>query len=257
LTVAVPYRLIGMVHLRPLPGAPAFDGDLAAVIEAAVADARTLAKAGFDAVIVENFGDAPFFADDVPKITVAAMTRAVHAVAAAGIPVGVNALRNDALAALAIASAAPASFIRVNVLSGTMFTDQGPIVGAAADVGRFRATHCPDAAILADVFVKHATPPPGLSLSDATVDLSERSGADGVVVSGSATGAPADLDDLEVVSGSTRLPVFAGSGVSPGSIAAVLAVADGAIVGTATKPGGRIEAPVDLDLARAVVAAAS
>jgi uncharacterized protein len=257
LTVAVPYRLIGMVHLRPLFGAPAFDGDFDTVIDAAVADARTLAEAGFDAVIVENFGDVPFFAEDVPKVTVAAMTTAVTAVASAGLPVGVNVLRNDALAALAVVAATPASFVRVNVLSGTMFTDQGPIVGAAADVARFRAAHCPDAAILADVFVKHATPPPGLSLHDATVDLSERSGADGVVVSGSATGAPADLDDLKTVTESTRLPVFAGSGVNPGSIAAVLSVADGAIIGSATKPGGKIEAKVDLGLASAVVAAAS
>jgi uncharacterized protein len=256
LTLEVPHRLIGMVHLRPLPGAPSFDGDLDGVIAAAVADADALAAAGFDAVIVENFGDAPFFPDDVPKTTVAAMTMAVVAVAGVGLPVGVNVLRNDALAALSIAAVTPASFIRVNVLAGTMFTDQGPIVGSAAEVARFRAAHCPDVAVLADVFVKHATPPPGLSLRDATIDLSDRSGADAIVVSGSSTGAPAAVDDLETVTGSTRLPVFVGSGVTADTIGAILRIADGAIVGTATKPDGRIEAPVDPDLAGAVVAAA-
>jgi membrane complex biogenesis BtpA family protein len=251
-----PHRLIGMVHLGPLPGAPDFAGDLRHVIETAVRDASTLADAGFDAVMVENFGDAPFFADDVPQITVASMTRAVDAVSDVGLPVGVNVLRNDALAALAIAATTAASFIRVNVLSGTMFTDQGPIVGKAADVARFRAEHCPEIAVMADVFVKHATPPAGLSLEGATRDLSERSGADAIILSGAGTGTATSLQDLTTVDDNTDLPVFVGSGVTAASVAETLEIADGMIVGTATKPGGRVEAPVDAMLARAIVTAA-
>lgn len=250
------HRLIGMVHLGPLPGAPRFDGDLRSVIHAAVQDAATLADAGFDAVMVENHGDAPFFADDVPKITVAAMARAVEAVGAVGLDTGVNVLRNDALAALSVAATTGASFIRVNVLTGTMFTDQGPIVGKAAGVERFRARHSPEVAILADVFVKHATPPAGLTLTDATTDLSARSGADGIIVSGAATGVAADLDELAVVADATSLAVYVGSGVNADSIAATLKIADGVIVGSATKPDGRIDFPVDVELARAIVSAA-
>lgn len=245
-----------MVHLGPLPGAPDFAGDLSRVIETAVRDASTLADAGFDAVMVENFGDAPFFADDVPKITVAGMTRAVDAVGEVDLPVGVNVLRNDPLAALGIAAATGASFVRVNVLSGTMFTDQGPIVGKAAEVARFRAEHCPEVAVMADVFVKHATPPAGLTLEGATRDLSERSGADAIIVSGPGTGAATDIEDLTVVADVTDLPVYVGSGVTAASVAALLTIADGVIVGTATKPGGRVEAPVDALLAKAIVTAA-
>lgn len=245
-----------MVHLGPLPGAPDFAGDLRRVIETAVRDASTLADSGFDAVMVENFGDAPFFADSVPKITVAGMTRAVDAVGEVDLPVGVNVLRNDPLAALGIAAATGASFIRVNVLSGTMFTDQGPIVGNAAEVARFRAEHCPEVAVMADVFVKHATPPAELTLEGATRDLSERSGADAIIVSGPGTGAATDIEDLAVVADVTDLPVYVGSGVTAESMAALLTIADGVIVGTATKPGGRVEAPVDTGLAKAIVAAA-
>jgi hypothetical protein len=245
-----------MVHLGPLPGAPSFAGDLRRVIETAARDASTLADAGFDAVMVENFGDAPFFADEVPKITVAGMTRAVHAVGDVGLPVGVNVLRNDALAALAIAATTGASFIRVNVLSGTMFTDQGPIVGQAAQAARFRAEHCPEVAVMADVFVKHATPPAGLTLVGATHDLSERSGANAIIVSGPGTGAAAHIEDLTVVADTTDLPVFVGSGVTAASVAETLEIADGVIVGTATKPGGRVDAPVDALLAKAIVSAA-
>ena len=127
-------RLVGMVHLGPLPGAPRYRGDLDAVITAAVADARTLIDAGFDGLMVENFGDAPFFADDAPKETIAAMTRVVGAVTALGAPTGVNVLRNDALGALAVAAASGAAFIRVNVLSGVMYTDQGVITGKGAEL---------------------------------------------------------------------------------------------------------------------------
>jgi membrane complex biogenesis BtpA family protein len=242
-----------MVHLGPLPGSPDYDGDLEAVIDAAVADATTLAAAGFDGVMVENFGDAPFFADDVPKVTVAAMTKAVDAVTASGLPIGVNVLRNDALAALSIAAATGAAFIRVNVLSGSMFTDQGEITGKAAEVARLRAAICPDVAVMADVFVKHAMPPAGVSLAEATRDLAERGGADAVIVSGASTGAAADLDDLAIVADNTGLPVYVGSGVTTDSVAATLKIADGVIVGTATKPAGRIDAPVDADLAAAIV----
>lgn len=250
-------RLVGMVHLRPLPGSPSFDGDLDSVIASARADASVLASVGFDGLMIENFGDAPFYADDVPKVTIAAMTTVVNAVSdAAGIPVGVNVLRNDALGALAVAAATGATFIRVNVLSGTMFTDQGPIVGRAAEVARTRSILCPDVAIMADVFVKHATPPHGLTLEGATKDLLERGGADAVIVSGSGTGAPAAADDVSAVAALSHIPVYLGSGVTADNAQTMLSIADGAIVGSSLKPDGDVAAPVDRDLARAFIDAA-
>ena len=246
-----------MVHLGPLPGAPAFGGSMRTVLERAHSDAQALAEAGYDGIMVENFGDAPFFADDVPKVSIAAMALAVAEVASVGLPTGVNVLRNDALGALAVAAATAASFIRVNVLSGMMYTDQGPIVGRAADIGRSRRELCPDTAILADVFVKHATPPAGLSLVDATNDLVERAGADAVVVSGAGTGSPTSLDDLRAVANHSDLPVYVGSGATAATIAEILSVGDGAIVGSATKIDGIATNPVDPERAAAIVRAAS
>lgn len=251
-------RVIGMVHLGPLPGSPTFGGSLDAVIEAAARDAALLAEAGFGGIMVENFGDAPFFADDVPKVTVASMSRAVAAVIDSGrLPTGVNVLRNDALAALAVAAASGAAFIRVNVLSGTMFTDQGPIVGRSADVARARASLCPDTAILADVFVKHAAPPPGLRIEDATRDLVERGGADAVVVSGSGTGAATDPDEVRAVAAVASAPVYVGSGVTPQTAAPLLEVASGLIIGSALKQDGRATNPVDPHRAEEFIASIS
>jgi membrane complex biogenesis BtpA family protein len=250
-------RLVGMVHLGPLPGAPRYRGDLDAVITAAVADARTLIDAGFDGLMVENFGDAPFFGDDAPKETIAAMTRVVGAVTALGAPTGVNVLRNDALGALAVAAASGAAFIRVNVLSGVMYTDQGVITGKAAEVARLRAAIAPAVAVFADVFVKHATPPPGLSLEQATADLWERSGADAIVVSGPGTGQAVDRTHVQRVrAAAPQAPLYIGSGADAGSAAELLQVCTGLIVGTAIKVDGITTAPVDPERARALVAAA-
>jgi hypothetical protein len=246
--------LIGMVHLGPLPGSPNFGGDFESVLADAASDAATLAQAGFEAIMVENFGDAPFYPDDVPKVTVAAMTTAVNTVyRASRLPVGVNVLRNDAIGALSIAAATPATFIRVNVLSGTMYTDQGPIIGAAADVARARAHMCPDVEIMADVFVKHATPPPGLSLVDATHDLVERADAQAIVVSGKGTGSPASVDDITTVVNASSLPVFIGSGATRDTIASLLGIAHGVIVGTDIKLDGVSTNPIDPVRAEALV----
>lgn len=250
-------RLVGMVHLGPLPGSPRFCGDFDATIAAAMHDAEIIAEAGFDGVMVENFGDAPFFASDVPKVTIAAMTTAVNAVyEASRLPVGINVLRNDGRGALAVAAATPASFVRVNILSGMMFTDQGPIVGESAEIARLRSHICPDVSIMADVFVKHSTPPPGLTIGDAVDDLTQRAGADAVVVSGRGTGAPIDLDHLKTVSERSSLPLYLGSGGRASNIASLLKIAHGAIVGTSIKIEGVPTNRVDRDAALAFVEAA-
>ena len=137
-----------------------------------------------------------------------------------------------------------------------MYTDQGPIVGNAAEIARMRAAVCPDVAVMADVFVKHATPPAGLTIEDATNDLVERAGADAVIVSGVGTGSAADLDELATVAQASHLPVYLGSGVSVDNVAAMLGIAHGAIVGTSIKVDGVATNPVDPAAAAAFITAA-
>ena len=147
-----------MVHLKALPGSPGFAGDIEAVEAAAIADAATLLAGGVDAILVENFGDVPFH-KTVDTVTVAAMTRIVREIVEmSDVPIGVNVLRNDAHAALSIASVTGATFIRINVHIGAMVTDQGLIEGQAAETLRLREALNSDIAILADIGVKHATP---------------------------------------------------------------------------------------------------
>ena len=250
------WPVIGMVHLRPLPGSPGDEGDFAATLEAATADARALAKGGAHAVMVENYGDVPFFPGRVPAVTVAAMTRAVLAVRrAVPLPVGVNVLRNDGQSALAIAHAVGASFVRVNVLSGAMVTDQGVLEGRAHHLLRERRALGADVRILGDVCVKHAAPLAPIPVGTVAADTAERGGADGLLVSGTRTGdAPDPAKVREARAAVARsVPVLLGSGLSPRTAATLVPVADGAVVGTWVKRGGVVTAPVDAERVREVV----
>ncbi|MCK6572930.1 BtpA/SgcQ family protein [Myxococcota bacterium] len=244
--------LIGMIHLDALPGAPAYSGDLDLVVSRAVADALVLAEAGFDALMVENFHDTPFFKTDLPPETVAALTRCALEVrrAVPALPLGINALRNDGVAALAIAVATGAAFIRVNVLTGAMVTDQGLVEGCAADLLRRRAALGSRVAVLADVLVKHAAPLGALDLTQSAQDMVHRGGAQALVVSGTGTGAPTDPDRVRTLRRAVpETPVVIGSGTTAENLRTL--AADAYIVGTSLKVAGR----VDLDRARAVVAA--
>jgi membrane complex biogenesis BtpA family protein len=248
-----------MVHLAPLPGSPGFGGSMEAVVDRARQDAAVLAGAGFPALMVENFGDAPFFAEEVPLVTVAAMARVLTELrAVTPTPIGVNVLRNDGVAAVAVAAATGADLIRVNVLSGLMYTDQGPIVGRAAEVARARRELAPGIEVLADVFVKHAAPPAGLTIEQAAVDTWERGGATALVVSGAGTGAALDLDEAARVKRAVPgAPLLAGSGATPDSLARLAEVVDGVIVGSALKVDGRATGPVDPARADALATAAA
>jgi membrane complex biogenesis BtpA family protein len=247
--------IVGMVHLEALPGAPRWGGSMDGVLERAREDTVALVEGGVDGVLVENYGDVPFRADRVDAVTVAAMTRAVLAVASVtALPIGVNVLRNDALAALSIAAVTGASFVRVNVHTGGLLTDQGWIAGRADETLRERERHGVRVAILADVAVKHAVIPPGFDPAVAAVDAWERGLADALIVTGAATGSAPDADRVRRVR--AALPdarIWLGSGVTAENAAALLTGADGVIVGSAVQHGGRAGAGVDADRVRRLV----
>ncbi len=241
--------VIGMLHLPALPGSPRYAGDLKALVESVLADARTLQAGGIEFAMLENFGDSPFFPGALPASTIAHMTAVAQQVRdQTGLSLGINALRNDGCSALSIAHAVGAEFIRVNVLCGARVTDQGIIQGMAHDLLRLRrALDADHIAILADVDVKHSAPLGVRPIEDEVHDLVERGGADAVIVSGSATGQPVDRDHLHRVrSAAGTAPVLIGSGATAGNVAELLQTASGVIVGTSLKRGGRVEEPIEL-----------
>jgi uncharacterized protein len=239
--------LIGVVHLLPLPGSPRWGGDIDQVIRAALDDARAYEEGGADAVIIENFGDIPFTKSAVPSETVASMAVAGSAIRGdIELPIGFNVLRNDGLSALALCAACGGDFLRVNILSGAMVTDQGVIEGDAFNLLRKKQEIAPHVKILADVLVKHAAPLGELSIEVAARDTAERGLADALIVSGTGTGDATKVEDVKRTRAACpESLILLGSGVTLANAAEYLPFADGFIVGSSVKKGGRLENPVD------------
>jgi hypothetical protein len=248
--------LLGMVHLPPLPGSPHYSGKMQEVLRAALSDAQVLEEAGFAGLMLENWGDFPYYPDRVPPETIAAMSVvATHIKGQSKIPVGINVLRNDARAAIAIAAAASLQWIRVNVLIGASVTDQGLISGQAHFVARDRQRlRAENVLIFADLRVKHAAPLVEREIAQEIEDLFGRALADAIIVSGAGSGKAVDphfLREVKKLAGDR--PVLIGSGLNLENAVALLAVADGAIVGSAVKIDGQIHNRVEGERARRLV----
>jgi hypothetical protein len=182
-----------------------------------------------------------------------ALAAAAARAAAPGLALGLNVLRNDARAALGLAAALGAAFVRVNVHAGAAVTDQGLIEGRAHETLRARARVAPWVAILADADVKHAAPLVARPLAETVRELVERAQADGVIVTGPATGrAPDPARLVEARRACRAAPLLVGSGLDAENARALLAHADGAIVGTALKQDGELTKPVDRERVRAL-----
>ena len=239
-----PHPVIGVVHLLPLPTSPRWGGDLEQVIARAEQEATALATGGANGIIVENYHDAPYCRGRVDPAVVSAMCVVVQRLKTlVALPIGLNVLRNDGHSALGIAACVGAQFIRVNVLSGAMVTDQGLIEGDAHHLLRYRRELGTDVKIFADVLVKHATPLGSTSLASAVMDTVERSLADAIIISGWATGQPPLLADLECARELVpQVPLLIGSGATADNISTLIQAADGVIVSSALK---RVSKPLD------------
>jgi membrane complex biogenesis BtpA family protein len=256
--------LIAVIHLPPLAGSPGAEGlhpadALRVAGNRAVDEAMALSKAGFQALILENFGDAPFYSTEVPPETIASLAVIAAAVReCVKIPIGINVLRNDARSALAIAAVTGCDFIRVNVLAGVTATDQGLIQGCAAELVRERNRLGAAVGILADAHVKHGR---SLSSDDVAVeieDLGLRSGADGVIITGQTTGRRVDDQTMQAALEAKRsgVSLWVGSGANAENVAEIRGRGIGVIVGSDLRKGGKAGAPLDAKRLKAFVLAA-
>jgi uncharacterized protein len=234
--------LIACIHLLPLPGSPRYTGQLRQVYDTALAEVAIFQRYPIAGLIVENYRDMPFYPHQLPAETVAALAAVTREIVrVAQVPVGVNALRNDAYAALAIATATEAAFIRVNIHMGVVVSDQGMLQGMSHQTLRLRAALGSRVLIFADAGVKHATPLGDRGLAMETRDLTERGLADAIIVSGAFTGEETSLADIALVRQHTTLPVLLGSGATPENLHKVYAKVDGLIVGSTFKEAGKAE----------------
>ena len=253
----VPRVLAGVVHVRALPGTPAAREGVDAIAERAVAEARLYARAGFHAVALENMHDRPYLKRRAGPEIVAAMTAVGREVRrAVKLPLGVQVLAGANREALAVALACGASFVRVEGFVFGHVADEGLIESDAGELLRYRkAIGAESVHVFADVKKKHSA-----HAITADVDIAETARAaefflaDGVIVSGPATGRPADPGEVRAVAEAVSIPTLIGSGITPENIGDY-AEADGFIVGSSVKRGGVWSGELDAGRLRALVRA--
>jgi len=242
--------IIGVVHLRSLPGAPRYEGEpMRDIIAAALKDVHTLVDGGIDGIMIENASDMPFSRPEhIGFETVAALSAICQEVRnAISNPIGITCVANGAIAGLAVAKAVGARWVRVNQWVNAYIANEGLLNGPAAEALRYRAQiGAKDVSIFADVHVKfgaHAITA-DRSITEQATDA-EWFDADVLIATGTRTGSPTQPEEVGEVRAGTNLPVIVGSGLSPEQVPSLMAVADGAIVGQWLKVDSRWWNPVD------------
>jgi len=239
--------IIGMVHLKPLPGSPIYTGKgLKEAIKSGLEDARTLLEGGVDGIEIENYGDLSYFPNVAPSETVASLSIVAHEIRKA-FPeaiIGICVL-SDPIASLSIAHCVQAQFVRATFFTEASVDVSGLVLRKPHEILRFRRFLDPSIKIFADVHIKHSAPLAHRPIEESAYDAAYFL-ADAVIISGKHTGFETDIEDLKKAKGVlSNFPVFIGSGLNPKNAWNLLSVADGAIVGTSLKVGGETESPVD------------
>jgi membrane complex biogenesis BtpA family protein len=249
--------LIGVIHVEALPGTPANRRDVAAIAESAAADARVYQAAGFHGLVIENTHDRPYLKSSVgPEIGAAMAVIGAEVRRAVSLPLGIQVLAGANAAALAVAHACGARFVRVEGFVFAHVADEGVIESSAGELLRYRRTiGAGNVHVFADIKKKHSAHAVTADVSIVeTAKAAEFFHADGVIVSGVATGGAADMEEVRTVSEAVTIPTWVGSGITPENIAGYSA-ADGFIVGSSVKRDGLWSNPLDDKRVREVVRA--
>jgi membrane complex biogenesis BtpA family protein len=244
--------VIGMVHLGALPGSPLHDKEagLDALVANARADLQALQAAGFDAVMFGNENDRPY-EFDVDRASTATMAYVIGRLRGEiTVPFGVNVLW-DPMSTVALAAATGAGFCR-EIFTGTYASDMGPWTPDAGKAMRYRdRLGRSDLVMLYNVSAEFADSLDRRPLADRARSAVFSSIPDAVLVSGAITGEAARMEDLEAVKAVLPgTPVMANTGVKHATVAEVLRIADGCIVGSALKIDGDTWNAIDPDRAK-------
>ena len=249
--------LIGVVHLHALPGTPRSKLDLAAIKSIAVDEAGIYKDAGFHGMLIENTHDRPYLKTVVgPEIVAAMSVVGAEVRRAVELPLGIQVLAGANTSAVAVAQASGASFVRVEGFVFAHVADEGLIEASAGPLLRYRrAIGADHIRVFADVKKKHSA-----HAITADIDIAETAKAaefftvDGVIVSGVATGEPADPGEVAAVSDAVSVPTLVGSGITAENINA-FSKADALIVGSSIKQDGLWSNPIDVERTRRLMQA--
>lgn len=250
--------LIAMAHLPALPGTPAYDAvaGMTGIVDAVARDVAVLLDAGFDGILFCNEADRPYQLRAGLEAA-AAMARVVTECRPSSVAYGVDFLW-DPMCAMAVAAATGARFVR-GVVSGVWESDMGQWVGDGAGLLRERRRlDAGDVAVLANVTPEFASLTGSRTPAEVARSTAVSSTPDAILVSGAMAGATPDVRTLAAVRDAVpaQLPVLLNTGAKSATIADMLQIADGCIVGSDLKVDGYTWNPVDPARAHRFVASA-
>ena len=240
--------VIGMIHLKALPGTPKYQFNNTAIIEKALQEAHTYKDAGIDALMIENMHDVPYLKNEVGHEISSLMAIIAYLIKKeTGLPLGIQILAGANRAALAAAFNSAADFIRAEGFVFGHLADEGYIDSNAAELLRYRKhLGAENIAVFTDIKKKHSS-----HALTQDLDIAEMAHAaefflsDGLIITGIHTGSAADTREIIQVKQSVDLPVLIGSGINSDNVSDFLSIADGLIIGSYFKKDNYWENDID------------
>lgn len=236
-----PQVIIGMVHLKALPGTPGYQNNDNEIIEMALKEAQLYKDAGIDALAIENMHDVPYLKNNIGHEISSMMTLIGHEIKKlTELPCGIQVLSSANREALAVAKSAKLDFIRAEGFVYGHLADEGYIDACAGDILRYRKQiDAENVLVFTDIKKKHSSHALTADVSLVeTAKTAEYFRSDGLIITGSSTGIEANVEEIKSVKAACKIPVIVGSGVTFDNLETYLSIADALIVGSYFKENG-------------------
>lgn len=238
--------IIGLLHLPSLPGDPFYGGDMKEVVRRATEDLISLQDGGVDGFLITNEFSMPY-PHKAEIVTCAAMARVFGEIShLIRIPFGIEAI-HDGPACMELCAATGASFTRC-LFTGAWSSDLGLHIHDIAETLRVRhELRQDDLNLCYFINGEGSTALDTRSLADKAKSMLFQCKPEAFVVAGSMAGHEPDTSQIAMVKeiSGARAPVFCGTGFNYDNCETILAVADGAFVGSSFKKDGVFENPID------------
>jgi membrane complex biogenesis BtpA family protein len=240
--------VIGMIHVDALPGTPKYNGNISAIIQHAITEAELYKSAGIQGIMIENMHDIPYLNNSAgPEIISIMAIIAYEIKRRTNLFAGIQILASANKEAIAVANSANLDFIRAEGFVFSHIADEGFTDANAGEILRFRKQiGAENVMVFTDIKKKHSSHSitADISISEAA-KAAEFFLSDGIIITGSATGKEANMEEIIAVKNSTSLPVIIGSGITAENVCDYYNIADAFIVGSYFKQDGNWQNPVE------------
>lgn len=233
--------IIGMVHVKALPGTPKNILETSQIIDDAIKEAKIYQKAGINSIMIENMHDIPYLKGRVGHEISSVMTLIAYLIKQeTNLPIGIQILAGANKEALATAKASNIDFIRAEGYVFAHTADEGIIEAQAGDLLRYRKQiDAESIVIFTDIKKKHSSH--AITNDISLIDTAKAARfflSDGVIITGDHTGSSASVDELKALKEVIDFPIIVGSGVTAENVSNYLPISDGMIIGSYFKEDG-------------------